>query len=575
MPIDTPPNLNVSIPTTSPLMLAQFVNSSAEPSEIGHSDASQRSTTIESSSPPEASEAEKRYTAALESIKSYLRDLFDLGRPEIEPYGGFEVVSHSGNETQPDSPLTMSSTGRTSSVSDIRRTAHSDGPRPSTGSDDISDVPSKAPSGGRSASDKKFKDDKCKRAKILREIYETERTYVRGLGELVTIYVRPSGQPVAASGKQLLDTVVPPAERKIVFGGIESILTIHRDNLLPALERAIRDLIENGDDEEGNKSKATTRAVGEVFRTYIAYMKQYSTYINNFDNAMSRMKTWTSSTPGGHSPGLGSYKTHAAGSSIASAAIGASMSAVSLPVSETVPHTGSTLSTAQRKRVKAFLKRCRAHPMHSQINLESYLLLPIQRVPRYRLLLEDLAMCTPPTADEQHDTLDDALNEISSLASLMNEEKRESDSRLRLFHWQKRITLKGPSPLVQPHRKLILDGSLMLIRLVKKAATYVEVDNTVITDGEATIMPSKVVVPVEHIVPEPLDRDMVLILCSDMLILGQKRPEGGDDGPVDLFNVLRLSTVRAPASIVNGTILRVVDNRVSTILSVKAISYFS
>jgi len=32
-------------------------------------------------------------------------------------------------------------------------------------------------------------------------------------------------------------------------------------------------------------------------------------------------------------------------------------------------------------------QRCREHPMHSQINLESYLLLPIQRVPRYKLLV--------------------------------------------------------------------------------------------------------------------------------------------------------------------------------------------
>lgn len=33
------------------------------------------------------------------------------------------------------------------------------------------------------------------------------------------------------------------------------------------------------------------------------------------------------------------------------------------------------------------VQRCREHPMHSQINLESYLLLPIQRVPRYKLLV--------------------------------------------------------------------------------------------------------------------------------------------------------------------------------------------
>lgn len=571
LPIDTPPSISISIPTTSPLMPTEMhlANQSAPPSENGHSASSRRSTTIDSlvNINPEV---DARYAAGLESIKCYLRDLFDLGRPEIEPYGGFEVVGN-GPETpsghgHPESPRTVSSAGR-SSVSDARRTVHSDAGRPSMASDDPSGTPSssKETTSGRSACGKKFKDDKVKRTKVLREIYETERTYVRGLGELVTIYVRPAGQPVT-SGKQPLESVVPSAERKIVFGGIESILTIHRDNLLPALERAIRDLIEKGDDEEGLKSTATSHAVGEVFRTYIAYMKQYSTYINNFDNAMSRMKTWTTPTTGvsSTSPGLGSYKSaNSPSSGIGSAAVGASMSAVSLPVADTVPHTGSSMSASQRKRVKAFLKRCRTHPMHSQINLESYLLLPIQRVPRYRLLLEDLAMCSPPRDDGQRDTLDDALTEISGLASLMNEEKREADSRLRLYHWQKRIASKGPSPLVQPHRKLILDGSLVLIRLVKKAASYVEVDNTVVTDGEATIMPSKVVVPVEHIVPEPLDKTMVLILCSDMLVLAQRRPGEGDDGRIDLFNVLRLSTVRAPASVISGTILRVVDNRVS------------
>lgn len=567
LPIDTPPSISVSIPSTSPLMPieGQLDQQPAPPSENGHSVSSRRSTFVESIDHTD-SEVEARYAAALESIKSYLRDLFDLGRPEIEPYGGFEVVSN-GPETpsvNPDSPRTISSAGR-SSVSDARRTVHSDAGRPSMASDNgVSDTPSSTKeTSGRSACGKKIKDDKVKRAKILREIYETERTYVRGLGELVNIYVRPSGQPVTP-GKQPFESVVPSAERKIVFGGVESILTIHRDNLLPALERAIRDLVENGDDDQGLKSKNTSHAVGESFRTYIAYMKQYSTYINNFDNAMSRMKAWTTPTTGsGSSPGLGSYKSGNSGSAIGSAAIGASMSAVSLPVADTVPHTGSGMTAAQRKRVKTFLKRCRTHPTHSQINLESYLLLPIQRVPRYKLLLEDLAMCTPPRDDDQRDTLDDALTEISGLASLMNEEKREADSRLRLYHWQKRITSKGPSPLVQPHRKLILDGSLVLIRLVKKAASYVEVDNTVVTDGEATIMPSKVVVPVEHIVPEPLDKSMVLILCSDMLVLAQRRPGDGDDGRIDLFNVLRLSTVRAPASVMNGTILRVVDNRVS------------
>lgn len=57
-----------------------------------------------------------------------------------------------------------------------------------------------------------------------------------------------------------------------------------------------------------------------------------------------------------------------------------------------LPDAGSSLavpnlSTSQRKRIRSYLKRCRVHPRHSQLNLEGYLLLPVQRVPRYRLLV--------------------------------------------------------------------------------------------------------------------------------------------------------------------------------------------
>lgn len=54
--------------------------------------------------------------------------------------------------------------------------------------------------------------------------------------------------------------------------------------------------------------------------------------------------------------------------------------------------------------------------------------------------------------DFMNDPLEQALAEISSLATNMNEGKRESESRRRLVQWQARIRGKFPSPLVQPHR---------------------------------------------------------------------------------------------------------------------------
>ena len=57
------------------------------------------------------------------------------------------------------------------------------------------------------------------------------------------------------------------------------------------------------------------------------------------------------------------------------------------------------------------------------------------------------------------DPLDRALAEISSLATNMNEGKRESESRRKLVQWQARIRGRFPSPLVQPHR-WVPSGSL-------------------------------------------------------------------------------------------------------------------
>jgi hypothetical protein len=180
--------------------------------------------------------------------------------------------------------------------------------------------------------------------------------------------------------------------------------------------------------------------------------------------------------------------------------------------------------------------------------------------------LENLAGCTPARANSAGDALDDALNGINVLAQVMNEEKRDERSRLRLIHWQQRITFRGQSSLVQPFRRLESDGELNLIRLVKKASSFVEVDNTNLSDhdGDQTIMPSKIVVPVEYLAPEPMERAVMVILCSDMIVLVQQREGGGGwEGAVDLFNVLRPSTMVEPASIVHGNVLRVVDNKVS------------
>jgi hypothetical protein len=363
LPVDTPPSINVSIPSVSPFLPSVSFVESIPPAESVET--IEDTTMIASDIMASPSEMNHDSSMGLESIKSYLRDLYDLSRPRRDPFGGFEVV---GNGAE----------------SHYAASASSDPHSPTTRSS-ITSANAKMPSLTGGEEMHVVKNDPGKRVKVIREIYETERTYVRGLGELVSIYVKPADQKVSGRGGDS-ETVIPRGESKIVFGGIEPILSIHREHLLPALEKAVRPLLEGGDDEAGELSTKTAQTIGEVFRTYIVYMKQYSTYTNNFDNALARMQTWTTVTTSTPSTPLPQKPKTPTGPPSA----GLSSLKVSGPIAspvELVPHSGNQLNANQKKRVKAFLKKCREHPMHSQINLESYLLLPVQRVTRYRLLV--------------------------------------------------------------------------------------------------------------------------------------------------------------------------------------------
>lgn len=99
---------------------------------------------------------------------------------------------------------------------------------------------------------------------------------------------------------------------------------------------------------------------------------------------MQRLKQWT----------VDRRPTHSAPSSSLTSPNASTVHLVSMTavnVSSTADNVSASglqpLTTNQRKRIKTYLKRCRLHPKHSQLNLESYLLLPIQRIPRYRMLV--------------------------------------------------------------------------------------------------------------------------------------------------------------------------------------------
>ncbi|CDO75268.1 hypothetical protein BN946_scf184967.g21 [Trametes cinnabarina] len=518
---------------------------------------------------------------ALRSVMSYLRDMHDLSRSQSQSqtmsmYGMASPDSQSSG-TRSRRP-TMVDNGRFPSESSVASisSAGSSVMRPESvnlrsnegrvgirgGSmAQTNSVATIDSTGSKDGEERKYKDDKAKRARVIREIVETERTYVKGLQELVDIYIKPASAPVNGIG-QNKDTVVPAHERKIVFSGLEALFYFHRESFLPALERATAPLLVPGQkdqvDTDGQVSLSVARDVANTFVSHAAFMKMYSTYINNFDNSVQRIRLWTTDKSGSTTP---AQTLSPSSSSAQLVGLGLAMSAGlgNTPSADGAnAASGVSLTSSQRKRIKAYLKRCRMNPRHSQLNLEGYLLLPVQRIPRYRLLLEELVRSSPPMYEYMDDPIDRALTEIASLATNMNEGKRDAESRRRLVQWQARIRGKFPSPLVQPHRRLIMDGPLQLTRVVRKATVAFEVINA---QGDASS------VEVECLSPELTPRSLIGILCNDLLVLCRDPSEGQDPkSAVDLWAVLRMQTLPQPASIVHGNTLRIVDN--------KAILYF-
>lgn len=531
---------------------------------------SPRPTTAEIAESMQRREKERArdfYTRALRSVMAYLRDMHDLSQSQLNVLSVYGPSTPDLNSSRSRRP-TLAETSRgasehsitsTDSSSQLRspdsRGALRNGVDQLTNSTIIVDNVESA-----EEKEKQAKADRAKRLRIVREIVETERTYVKGLQELVDIYIKPACAPVNALTGTSRETVVPPLERKIVFSGLEALFSFHKESFLPALEKAAAPVMQPPEvvreaDKDGGMSMTVARTVGNCFVSHAAFMRMYSTYINNMDNSVQRIKYWVSERAAPVPPPSSLSPT-----SSTAQLVGLSLAAMAGPtvITEPPPTNTAQLTSGQRKRIKSYMKRCRMNPRHSQLNLEGYLLLPVQRIPRYRLLLEELVKCSPQPSQYMGDPIDRALTEISSLATGMNEGKREAEGRRKLVQWQSRIRGKFPSPLVQPHRRLIMDGALSLTRVVRKATVTFEVIDS---NGDASM------VQVECLAPEMTPRALIGILCNDLLVLCRDPSQGQDpNSQVDLWAVLRMQTLPQPASIVHGNALRLVDN--------KAVLYF-
>ncbi|KAJ3014364.1 hypothetical protein HKX48_005193 [Thoreauomyces humboldtii] len=246
-----------------------------------------------------------------------------------------------------------------------------------------------------------------RRKHIIAELLATERTYVRELQNVVDVYMTKLNKEQWLGSREV-DTI---------FGNLTSILMIHKDHLLP-------DMIKTG--------RSTPQLIGPLFVSIAPYLKMYSQYYNNFDASSSYIAQLEAGGSSSNSSSLPFTPPSLARSSTSS-----SISSTSSTSSTNIV-TPFTLKKPILKKLRNFLKQAREHPQHTQISLQAFLILPVQRLPRYKLLLEQLLGSTGEEHPD-HAPLLAAVVEIRKRVSECNENKRAAEFRERAMAIVSRI----------------------------------------------------------------------------------------------------------------------------------------
>ncbi|KAJ3026843.1 UNVERIFIED_CONTAM: hypothetical protein HDU68_004981 [Siphonaria sp. JEL0065] len=274
-----------------------------------------------------------------------------------------------------------------------------------------------------------------RRAHIAAEVLSTERTYVNELKTLVSLYADPLERGILSS-----------ADMGAMFSNLKSILYFHKSHLLPNIERAIQD---------------PTQPLGSIFNEAAPFFKMYSLYYNNFDTAnefvihLDQLAT----------SGTGQLQTPIKSTVLASTSIS--------PTAST-----QTSRRTLAKKFKNMVKIAKSSPSHTQISLQSYLILPVQRLPRYKLLVDQLLESTPLNHPDRAD-LQTAADAIRACVAECNDKKREMEEHERGLKQMARIrTMKAKSTgaiskfshihMAGLQRQFVRESAFRLVKFVER-----------------------------------------------------------------------------------------------------------
>ena len=237
--------------------------------------------------------------------------------------------------------------------------------------------------------------------KIAHEMLTTEQSYVDSLKLIEDLFIEHLNS-ARASKKE----IIPLDTQSLIFGNASQLYALHGGINSGSAHGVLAQLEEKLElDEATNKDGS---GVGVVLRDVAPYMKAvYSAYTQTFDNATS------------------------------------------------------TLSELNQKNAawNAMLQTCHADPRCKKLTLSAFLLEPVQRIPRYKMLLEDYVKRRLPDHPD-YGPANEALATISKVAADVNSSITESENMLKMLEIQSKLPSNALTPAVLPSRKLLKEGEL-------------------------------------------------------------------------------------------------------------------
>ncbi|KAJ5079841.1 faciogenital dysplasia protein [Anaeramoeba ignava] len=191
--------------------------------------------------------------------------------------------------------------------------------------------------------------------------------------------------------------VIPENKVKIIFSHLENILLVNENMLNKLVERF------------GSKPWHFEQKIGDIFLELTPFFKIYTNYINNYNQSMGMLNELRS----------------------------------------------------KNGKFSKFLEDVKNLPESQNFPLESLLITPIQRIPRYSLLLDSLFNNTPAQHPD-YNNLRQASQKAQEIAEYINEHKRDSENIEKVMMFDKKLKHKKFHLASSPARRFVLDGELLV-----------------------------------------------------------------------------------------------------------------